>query len=126
MMRRATGESGGRQWLRYTACYLLLALLLALGYVAFAIIWRGTIIAVIAAFTDETDVDQRFTGSAIYLFGIVVLMVGFFVAVMAGEPYLRRGAERGMLVRRFARLALPLVAFGALGVLLEFLARLAG
>ena len=125
-MESNSQPSRSQRALRYAACYLLLFLLLVLGYVVFAMIWRSTLMALIVAFSDETDVDARFRGGAIYLFSMVLLMLGFFIGILAGEPYLRAGAERGVLLRRFARLALPLAAIGVLGILLQALARLVG
>jgi hypothetical protein len=49
---------------------------------------------------------------------MLLLGLGLFILVMAAEPYLRHGMERRQLLRRFGRLALPLVIAGALGLLL--------
>ncbi len=45
--------------------------------------------------------------------------VGLFVVAMLAEPYLRAGARRRQLGRRFARLVAPLGVLLGLGVLLQ-------
>ena len=109
----------------YAAVYALWLLLIALGYLVVAVVWRSAIQALVVALVDETDVDARFRGGAFYFFGITLILLGLFAMIMAGEPYLRQGAERGQLRRRFLRLAVPLAALGVLGVLVRIGAGLA-
>ncbi len=117
IVRLGRPEPTGRQAvLLYTACYLLWLLLIALGYLVIWIIWRTALLALLAAFLDETDVDQRMVGSFVYLLSGALMLTGLFVMIMAGEPYLRNGVRKWQLGRRFARLAVPLVILGLLGL----------
>jgi len=90
----------------------LYALLLAGSVVAW-LIWRTTILHLIARLIGLNPVN-----ASIYAVSMIVLGLGLFVLVIAAEPYLRTGVKRGQLVSRFARLALPLLAAGLLGLLL--------
>ena len=98
--------------LDYVACYVLYALLLALD-IAVLLIWRVTILVLIAAFIGPSPAN-----SGIYEFSLVVLGIALFGLIIAAEPYLRNGVKQGQLLYRFARLAVPLGLFGLLGVLL--------
>jgi hypothetical protein len=53
----------------------------------------------------------------IYLASMAVLGLGAFILVMAAEPYLRGGLHRQQLMRRFRKLAIPLVIVGAVALL---------
>jgi putative copper export protein len=48
---------------------------------------------------------------------MALLGLGAFILVMAAGPYLRNGMERRQLMRRFRKLAIPLVIAGALALL---------
>jgi hypothetical protein len=98
--------------LDYVACYVLYALLLALD-IAVLLIWRVTILVLIATFIGSSPVN-----SGIYDFSLVVLGIALFGLIIAAEPYLRNGVKQGRLLYRSARLALPLGLFGMLGLLL--------
>ena len=98
--------------LDYVACYVLYALLLALD-IAVLLIWRVTILVLIATFIGPSPAN-----SAIYGFSLVVLGIALFGLIIAAEPYLRNGVKQGRLLYRSARLALPLGLFGMLGLLL--------
>ena len=77
------------------------------------IIWRWTILALLAAFMGRSSANRL-----IYMLGILFVGVSLFVLVMAAEPYLRTGVPRRQLLRRFVRLAAPLAIAGGLGLLL--------
>src|SRR5688500_5756424 len=110
-----TSEPAGRQKvLAYVACYVLYVLLIVLALVLFAI-WRLTILAVIGALMDERSFVRRL----IYLSTTTLMALGVFVLVMVGEPYLRYGIPRRELVRRFARLAIPMAIAAVLGLLIS-------
>lgn len=110
--------------LRYAVSFVLWLSTVALGYFVVWLVWRPMIGAVIAAVVGDGDVGAQNVGSVVYLFSGIAVGIGLFVMVVAGEPYLRNGVESGLLVRRFARLSLPLLALGAVGVAVaELLAR---
>ena len=50
-----------------------------------------------------------------------LLGLGLFILAMAAEPYLHNGVRRHQLLRRFARLAVPLAVAGIAGMLLSTL-----
>ncbi len=106
--------TGRQKVLRYLACYISYFLLLALGVVVVFMIWRRTIIVLLAAFL----ADSRWN-DFLYLLSMVLLGTGLFILVMAAEPYLRTGVPRCQLLRRFTRLAVPLGLAGLLGVLVQ-------
>jgi hypothetical protein len=75
------------------------------------LIWRNAILALLAAFMGRSQANRL-----IYLASMALLGLGLFILVMAAGPYLRSGLERQQLMRRFRKLAIPLVVAGALAV----------
>jgi hypothetical protein len=96
----------------YLACYVLYIGLIIPGTVVVFLIWRSAIIAILAAFMARSQANRL-----IYLASMAVLGLGAFILVMAAEPYLRGGLLRGQLMRRFRKLAIPLVIAGAVALL---------
>jgi hypothetical protein len=96
----------------YVVCYIFYALLLALD-IAVLLIWRVTILVLIATFIGPSPAN-----SSIYDFSLVVLGIALFGLIIAAEPYLRNGVKQGRFLYRFAQLAVPLGLFGLLGLLL--------
>ncbi len=113
---RPKNMSGRERLGRYLAAYLLLASIIVVGFVVLVIIWPQAILNIIAMLFDVTDVDVRYAGTFVYLIAGILLLIMLFMVIMAGEPYLRRGAERGDLRRRYLRIIIPLIAFGLLGL----------
>jgi hypothetical protein len=101
--------------LAYLACYSLYVLLLVCSVVTL-LIWRVTILLMIATWIGASSVN-----GSIYAISMIVIGLGLFMLVIAAEPYLRNGVKRGQLMRRFVRVALPVAAAGLLGVLLGML-----
>lgn len=97
---------------RYLACYALYIGLIIPATLAVFLIWRSAILVMLAAFLPRSQVNQL-----IYLASMLLLGLGAFILVMAAEPYLRNGVERQQLMRRFRKLAVPLVIAAALGLL---------
>jgi len=97
----------------YLACYMLYIGLIIPATIAVFLIWRSTILVVLAAFTASSGVNRL-----VYLVTLTLLGLGLFVFIMAAEPYLRRGLQRRQLLPHFGRLAMPLVIGGMLGLLL--------
>jgi hypothetical protein len=87
--------------------------LLLVGSVVTLLIWRVTILLLIATWIGVSSVN-----GSIYAVSLIVIGLGLFMLVIAAEPYLRSGVKRGQLMRRFVRVALPVAAAGLLGVLL--------
>jgi hypothetical protein len=96
----------------YLACYALYLALIIPGTVAVFLIWRNAIIALLAAFLQGSQANRL-----IYLASMALLGLGGFILVMAAEPYLRLGLQRQQLMRRFWKLAIPLVIAAALALL---------
>jgi hypothetical protein len=98
--------------LEYVGCYALYSLLLVLDIAVF-LIWRVSILVLIATFIGSSPANR-----GIYDFSLVVLGIVLFGVIIAAESYLRTGVKQGRLLYRFARLAIPLGLFGMLGLLL--------
>lgn len=98
--------------LGYVICYGLYALLLALDMTVL-LIWRVTILVLIA-----TLIGPGPANSSVYDFSLIMLGLVLFGLIIAAEPYLRNGVKQGLLLYRFACLAIPLGLFGLLGLLL--------
>jgi hypothetical protein len=96
----------------YLACYALYILIIIPGTLAVFLIWRNAIVALLATFLQGSQANRL-----IYLASMALLGLGGFILVMAAEPYLRNGLQRQQLLRRFWKLAIPLVAAGALALL---------
>ena len=115
-MAESSTPSRGRTVRDYFLCYALYVVLIALAYVVLFVIWRQTIISLIGV-----TLGARTQSSAAYLFPMFLMGLGMFVLIMAAEPYLRTGIPRGKVVRRFGRMAIPLVVAGVAGLLLQVL-----
>lgn len=102
--------------LRFLACYLLYTLLLALGIVAI-LIWRTTMITMLAVFNEGSPWNHF-----LYLVSMLLLGTSVFILVMAAEPYLRNGIHRRQLLKRVTRLVVPVGIAGLVGLLLQELA----
>lgn len=96
----------------YMACYALYIGLILPGTVVVFLIWRSAILALLAAIMPRSQANRL-----IYLASMAILGLCAFIVVMAAEPYLRGGMERRQLMRRFRKLAIPLVIAGALALL---------
>jgi hypothetical protein len=99
--------------LPYIACYLLYTLLVILSIGVF-LSWKSVIVALIAAFIE----DSRFQGF-IYLSSWLFLGLLFGAATLAAENYLRQGISRRQLFRRFVYTVLLLISVGSLGFLIR-------
>jgi hypothetical protein len=88
---------------------------LALEFGVF-VAWRWALLGMLAAVMRESE-----WSSFVYMGGTVLLGLGLFILAMAAEPYLHTGVRRHQLVRRFARLAVPLASAGIAGMLLSTL-----
>jgi hypothetical protein len=86
--------------------------LLLVGSVVTLLIWRVTILLLIATWIGVSSVN-----GSIYAVSMIVIGLSLFMLVIAAEPYLRNGVKCGQFMRRFARVALPVAAAGLLGVL---------
>ena len=116
-MNGSNQPGASARWVDYLLCYLLYAVVLVLAYVVAFVIWRPAILALTAAVFGPSRINR-----AVYLTGVILVGGAMMILVLGAEPYLRTGVERGQLLRRFARLAVPLVIAGALGLLLQILA----
>ena len=112
-------ETAGRHWWQaapvYGACYGFYVLVLALEFGVF-VAWRWAMLGVIGVFMPEGD-----WSSFVYMAITALLGLALFILAMAAEPYLHNGVRRHQLVRRFARLAVPLAVAGVAGMLLSTL-----
>lgn len=99
--------------LRYLGCYAAYFVLLALGYVVVFMIWRQTMITLLAV----AGVTRAF--DALYMLSMILLGGGLFILVLAAEPYLRAGIATCQLRRRITRMVVPLGIAGLLGILLQ-------
>jgi hypothetical protein len=99
-------------WLAYLACYVLYILLIVASVASLFLVVRPALLALIDMLLGESRANR-----IVYLGTITLLGLGLFILVMAGEPYLRNGVVRRQLLRRFIRLAAPVVVAAILGLL---------
>lgn len=99
--------------LRYMVLYILYALIIAMAYFIVVQVWPPAVVAMIGAFLGHTAAN-RIT----YMVSMILVGTVMFVAVLAAEPYLRRGMEQRHLLMRFVKVAVPIGLFGLLGWLL--------
>src|SRR5262245_22994102 len=111
-MLTSNARTGHPRRLDYVVCYSCYTLLLALSNAVF-LIWRVTILLLIATFVGSNPANR-----GIYDLSLVVLGIVLFGLIIAAEPHLRTGVKQGRLLQRFARLAIPFCLFGILGLLL--------
>ncbi len=116
-MSEASEPAGRQKFLAYLLCYVFYVLLLVLA-VALFFIWRTAIRAVVEA----TMPWYSLARSIVYLLPTTLMGFGVFILAMVAEPYLRTGILRRDLVRRFARLAVPMSIALVLGLLITRLA----
>ena len=116
-MSEASEPAGRQKVLAYLLCYAFYVLLLVLA-VALFFIWRTAIRAVVEA----TMPWYSLARSIVYLLPTTLMGFGVFILAMVAEPYLRTGIPRRDLVRRFARLAVPMSIALVLGLLITRLA----
>lgn len=102
----------------YVRCYLLFFVLLALCYGLFQV-WRIAVPLIVVLIIGDSE-------STPAIYGVLLVLVAFllFALLMAGEPYLRHGVERGELGIRFVTLAGPVVGLAALGLVVQGALRL--
>src|SRR5262245_12524528 len=94
--------------LHYLACYLLYAIIIVLNVVLVFGVLPQAILALLGA-----TLGPHSANSAIYLFSMMLIGLASFALVIGSEIYLRKGVERGLLMRRFLRLIIPLLIIGA-------------
>ena len=99
-------------WLGYLACYALFVLLIVGGAATLFLVLRPALLALIDTLLGDSRANR-----IVYLGTITLLGLGLFILVMAGETYLRNGLARHQLLRRFIRLAAPVVLAAILGLL---------
>ncbi len=100
---RDTGDTGRRGVGGILLSYALLFVVFVLSIVAIYA-WYLALPAVIFLMFGRTFANRAFFQCSLTLF-----VIALFGLLASSEPYLRRGAEQGILWQRFARLALPLV-----------------
>ena len=102
--------------LPYVAIYALYAGLVVLSGIVF-FTWSPTILALVVAFVANEDWQRT-----LYLFGRTLVGLILFLFVMAAEPYLRAGVQRGQLVRRSIYLLVAIGVAGGIGIIVRRLA----
>jgi hypothetical protein len=100
-------------WQAYLACYALYFLLIVAGVATLFLILRPALLALIGMLLGQSQANR-----IVYLATITLSGLGLFILVMAAEPYLRNGVERQQLIRRFLRIAAPVIVAAILGLLM--------
>ncbi len=95
----------------YAGCYALYLVIVALSVATM----YGWLLAIQWLFPIILGWDLMMANA--FAVGLTLLLVGIalFSLVLLAEPYLRAGIQRREIRRRFARVAIPLVAVGVLG-----------
>lgn len=114
---RAARPSGGGYGVplrRYLAGYALYAVVLVLCFAIFWV-WRRAL----AAVTTLVFGTVAYAPTFYYLMGTVLVGLALFAVAVLAEGYLRTGARRRQLARRFVRLAVPMLVAMLVGLALQ-------
>jgi hypothetical protein len=106
-------------FLREVGFFALYLLLIALGLFVGLVIWRQALGVVFYEWLPVAPWVARFLYMGTVVLGALALVAGLLVA----EPYLNHGKQRGQLLRRFLRVAVPLVVAGLVGYLIMLAGR---
>jgi hypothetical protein len=118
---RDTNDTGrARNVGSYLLCYALLAVLFALT-IALIFAWSQALVALISVL-----IGRSFANRAIYQVSLVLVVLALFIVFMGAEPYLRNGVQKGVLVRRFSRVAIPMGIALVVAFAIRVLAAIAG
>lgn len=104
---------------QYVLCYLLFAVIIALSIFVIFFIWRPAIDMLVVRYVEKTWAYNAYRN-----FGYIAMTLFGFVIVMIAEPYLRTGVVKNQLIKRFGKVALPLVIAGVAGLLLQVWAQM--
>jgi hypothetical protein len=99
---------------QYVLCYTLFAVIIVLSVFVIFLIWRPAIDMLV-----DRYVAKDWAKNAYQNFGYILMTLFGFVIVMVAEPYLRTGVVKNQLIKRFGKIALPLVIAGVAGLLLQ-------
>jgi hypothetical protein len=104
---------------QYVLCYALFAVIIVLSVYVIFFIWRPAIDLLVVRYIEKTWAYNAYRN-----FGYILMTLFGFVIVMVAEPYLRTGVVKNQLVKRFGKIALPLVIAGVAGLLLQVWAQM--
>ena len=96
--------------------HMLTAALTAIAFAASFLIWRQTLESILF-----TAIADTFVARFIYMFLQVAMAFGVVLTMLVGEPFLNKARERGRLWPLFWKIAGGLIAFGAIGTLIDFM-----
>jgi hypothetical protein len=109
-MSEMTEKLRGNKIAREVGFYALYIVLIALGLFVGLIIWRQAL-----GFVFYGPIDFGWWARFLYMFSVVVGSMLMVVGILVAEPYLNAGKEKGELVQRFLRAAVPIVILGVIG-----------
>ncbi|MEN9935327.1 MAG: hypothetical protein RLZZ387_1906 [Chloroflexota bacterium] len=117
-MRHTTDEIRGGGIARELGFFALYLVLIVLGLFVGLVIWREALYFVFYGWID-------FGWWARFLYMTTVILGSFLLVVglLAAEPYLNTGKQKGQLLRRFVRAAVPIAALGLIGWLVLIIGR---
>ncbi|HMO59312.1 MAG TPA: hypothetical protein PKC19_18300, partial [Roseiflexaceae bacterium] len=95
---------------REVGFYALYIALIALTLFVGLIIWRQAL-----QFVFYGPIDFGWWARFLYMFSVVSGSIVMVLGILIAEPYLNTGKQRGELMQRFWRIAIPVGLFGILG-----------
>ena len=104
--------------LRELGFFALYIVLIVLGLFVGLVIWREALYYVFYGW-----IDFGWWARFLYLLTVVIGSILLVAGLLVAEPYLNAGKQRGELVRRFLRAAVPLVVLGLIGWLIMVFGR---
>jgi len=96
--------------------HLLTAILTALAFAASFLIWRQTLESVLFQIIADT-----FVARLIYMALQVIMAFAVVLMMLTGEPWLSSALVKGRIWPLFMKIAGGIVAFGAIGLLIDML-----
>ena len=97
--------------LEYVGSFVLFFVLVGLTFAVY-VVWQTPVLLLLGLILGRSMALQ-FTDMT----ALVVIVFSLFALLMVAEPYLRAGLARSETRRRFARIAVPLVAIVVLGMI---------
>jgi hypothetical protein len=95
---------------RELAFFALYITLIVLGLFVGLVIWREALGYVFFGW-----IDFGWWAKFLYMLTVVVGSIAMVAGLLVAEPYLSAGKQKGDMVRRFLRAAVPLAALGLVG-----------
>jgi hypothetical protein len=119
-MNRGTSSFRENRFVREVGFFALYFVLIGIGLFVGLVIWRQALEVVFFNWLPLAPWVARL----VYMISVVLGAFALVAGLLVVEPYLNTGKQRGELVRRFVRAAVPMVIIGVVGYLILLSGRL--